>query len=842
MRLWLLRLLAILPFAALLGAAWIIHLFLADGHYDDLTASIGAVSWGALALAAAFTCLSFAILALYDVMAARYAGAALPLGRILWGAPVVYAFSNSLGLSVLTSGALRLRLYGAAGGAAAARMTAFSTVTLWLGPIILAPFAFAAVGQRGMAIATGLAALAIAGAYLTSARWWRRPIRIGGVALSAPAPRMALAQIAVSLADWTVAGLVLVALVPADVAAPQEVLAAFLIAQALGLFSHLPGGIGVFEAAMVTLLAPQGGAAALAGPLILYRAVYYIAPLTLAALALVAAEAMRHRALFKQARRALAPGLIFFTPPLMAVAAFAVGGVFLVSAATPGLDARLAFLDDFLPIEVIEVSHLASVAAGIALLFLARGLARRRRDAFNVTLVVLGIGVLASLLKGADYEEALLAAAAIALLWPSRSIFYRRASGFGLGLTPVWMAAIAATLAFSVWLGFYVFRDVPYDSALLTTTSVDNDAGRFLRGLLLGTVLVLSALLIWMLTLRRHGVAPPAVAAADLAAAAAIVGASPRTYAQLALLGDKSFLFNEARTGFIMFAQSGRSRVALGDPVAPDAESRRELLWKFLEDCDAADLWPVFYQASETMLPLYLDAGLAAHKLGEEAIVDLAGFTLAGGKMAGLRQGARAAERKGLVFAVVPAADVPAMMDELRAVSDAWLAEKTGGEKGFSLGYFDPDYLARGPLAVVRDGEGHLLAFANLWLGAERAELSVDLMRHVPHPPQGLMDLLFVSVLLWGQKEGYRHFNLGMAPMSGLSRHRLAPLWQRAGSYVFSRFGALYNFQGLRAYKQKFMPRWEARYLISPGGAPLARILIHVTALVSGGLQGVIRK
>lgn len=231
MRLWLLRLLAILPFAALIGAAWIIHLFLADGHYDDLTASIGAVRWSALALAAAFTLLSFAVLTLYDVMAARYAGAALPLRRILWGAPVVYAFSNSLGLSVLTSGALRLRLYGAAGGAATARMTAFSTVTLWLGPILLAPFAFAAVGQQGMAIATGLAALAIAAAYLTSAWWWRRPLSIGGVALSAPSPRMALAQIAVSLADWTVAGLVLVALVPGDVAAPQEVLAAFLIAQ-----------------------------------------------------------------------------------------------------------------------------------------------------------------------------------------------------------------------------------------------------------------------------------------------------------------------------------------------------------------------------------------------------------------------------------------------------------------------------------------------------------------------------------------------------------------------------------------------------------------------------------
>jgi phosphatidylglycerol lysyltransferase len=841
MRLWLLRLLAILPFAALAGAAWIIHLFLAEHSYDELTASVDAVSWGAVATAGAFTLLSFAILALYDLMAARYAAAPLRTGRILWAAPVVYAFSNSLGLSMLTSGALRLRLYREAGGTGAARMTAFSTVTLWLGPLVLAPFAFAAVGRTVPAAIAGLIALVVIAAYVTAARWWKRPVGIGGVTLTPPAPRLALAQIAVSLADWTAAGLVLAMLVPPEIAPVGAVLAAFLIAQALGLFSHLPGGIGVFEAAMVALLAPQGGAAALAGPLILYRVVYYLVPLAIAAVALVAAELLQRRAFFVKARQILMPGFSFLTPPLLGVATFAVGFVLLISAATPGLDERLVFLDDFLPIEVIEASHLASVAAGIALLVLARGLVRRRRDAFHVTLIMLAVGIVASLLKGGDYEEALFAALALALLWPSRAFFYRRADHVGMGLTPLWTATIAATLGISVWLGFYVYREIPYENALLTTAALDNDAGRFLRGLLLGGVLVFYALLVWGLALRRQS-RMPSVSSADLDAAAAIAATSRETYAQLALLGDKQFLFDTARRGFVMYAQSGRSRIALGDPVGPDDDTRRELLWRFLEGCDADDLWPVFYQASESMLPLYLDAGLSANKLGEEALVDLASFSLAGGKMAGLRQGSRAAERKGLVFSIVAAADMPTIMDELRAVSDAWLEGKKGGEKGFSLGRFDPAYLARNPVGVVRDAEGRLLAFANIWIGADHAELSIDLMRHVPHPPQGLMDFLLTSVLLWGQAQGFRVFNLGMAPMSGLNRHRLAPLWQRAGSYVFSRFGALYNFQGLRAFKQKFMPRWEARYLISPGGASLARVLIHVTALVSGGLLGAIRK
>lgn len=841
MPLWLSRLLAILPFAALIGAGWVIHVFLSEHSYGELTASVDAVAWKAIALAALATLLSFCVLVLYDVMAARYARAALPLSRIVWAAPIVYAFSNSLGVSMLTSGALRLRLYGAAGGAAVARMTAFSTVTLWLGPIVLAPFAFAVVGRTVPAILTGVAAAALAIAYVTSSFWWKRPLSAGGAQLTAPSPMMALAQIAVSLADWAVAGLVLAVLVPSHIAPTGAVLAAFMLAQALGLFSHLPGGVGVFEATMVALLAPHGGAAALAGPLLVYRAVYYLAPLALGALALAAAEIWERRAIVGQARRVISPGLRFLTPPLLAVAAFAVGAVLLISAVTPGIAERLDALDDFLPIEVIEASHLASVAAGIALLFLARGLARRRRDALHVTLLVLGVGIVASLLKGVDYEEAIVAGLAALALWSARGFFYRRAGGFDLGLTPLWLAAIAAVLALSVWLGFYVFREVPYDPKLFTTAALDNDAGRFLRALVLGAVLVFSALLVWLLNFRQpQGAARPPEA--DLADAARIADASEATFAQLALLGDKRFLFDDQRTGFVMFADSGRSRVALGDPVAANPDAKRELLWRFLEDCDAADRWPVFYQASEDMLPLYLDAGLAANKLGEEALVDLKAFSLAGGKMAGLRQGAKAAERKGLVFAVVAPEGVPPLIDEMKAVSDSWLAEKKGGEKGFSLGRFDADYIARSPVAIVRDAEGHILAFANMWLGANKAELSVDLMRHVPHPPQGLMDLLFSNILLWGQAEGYRQFNMGMAPMSGLSRHRLAPLWQRAGAYVFSRFGALYNFQGLRAYKQKFMPRWEARYLISPGGAPLARVLIQVTALVSGGLMGVIRK
>jgi phosphatidylglycerol lysyltransferase len=181
------------------------------------------------------------------------------------------------------------------------------------------------------------------------------------------------------------------------------------------------------------------------------------------------------------------------------------------------------------------------------------------------------------------------------------------------------------------------------------------------------------------------------------------------------------------------------------------------------------------------------------------------------------------------------------LLPELHAVSEAWLAEKHVREKRFSLGFFQPEYLQQFPMAVVYQ-EGKIVAFANLWLGAEKEELSLDLMRYTPDAPPGIMEYLFLQLILWGQGEGYRWFNLGMAPFSGLEDRAFAPLWNRLGAFLFRHGEHFYNFQGLRQYKEKFSPEWTPKYLASPGGLALPRILTNVATLISGGLKGVLNK
>jgi phosphatidylglycerol lysyltransferase len=328
---------------------------------------------------------------------------------------------------------------------------------------------------------------------------------------------------------------------------------------------------------------------------------------------------------------------------------------------------------------------------------------------------------------------------------------------------------------------------------------------------------------------------------AELARAWPLIRRYRSAQAHLALMGDKHLLFGPAGKAFVMYDIEGRSWVAMGDPVGEDDDARRELVWTFMEQCTHAGGWPVFYQVSPADLDLYLEVGMNLLKIGEEARVPLATFNLDGKTRKTLRNTVNKLARDGLRLEVIPAEAVATLLPRLKAISDAWLADKHVREKRFSLGAFEPGYLARTPMALVWQGD-ELLAFANLFLTEPKVEASVDLMRHLPSAPAGIMDFLFVELMRWAQREGYVWFNLGMAPLAGLTARRLAPLWNRFGALVFGRGERFYNFQGLKRYKDKFDPEWEPRYMAVPGGIALPMILANVASLIAGGFAGVVHR
>jgi phosphatidylglycerol lysyltransferase len=349
------------------------------------------------------------------------------------------------------------------------------------------------------------------------------------------------------------------------------------------------------------------------------------------------------------------------------------------------------------------------------------------------------------------------------------------------------------------------------------------------------TVIVLATAYL-MLNMLRPAQPEPAVAGArELERARPLIEKSEFTLANAALTGDKRLLFSDAADAFVMYQIAGRSWIALGDPIGSQSGAE-ELVWRFREMSDRHAGQTVFYQTSADRLSLYVDLGLAALKIGEEARVALADFSLEGAARADLRQAHRRAQRDGASFEVVPAAGVEELLPTLQRVSDTWLASKSTSEKRFSVGAFSPEYLKNFSVAIVRC-EGAPAAFANLWTTGTKAELSVDLMRFGADAPRSSMDYLFIELMLWGRQQGYRWFNLGMAPLSGLERHPLAPAWHRVGNFVFRHGEHFYNFEGLRRYKAKFAPAWEPKYLVARGGIALPRVLVDVSVLIAGGMK-----
>ncbi|MET3725644.1 bifunctional lysylphosphatidylglycerol flippase/synthetase MprF [Sphingomonas trueperi] len=818
-----------------------VRTILAEVRLRDVRHALHQIAPARLAAAFAFTTASYLALTLYDWFAVRAIGQRLPWRTAALASFTSYTISHNLGLSLLTGGTARLRAYGAAGldFADVARITLIAGATFWSGvfagtaiALLAAPQPLLLFGQTlplALLHGAGLAVLlAFTVLFVLRARGLAE-LRLGSATLPLPPVPLMAGQIGIAAIDLACASGALFVLIPhADPALIGSFYLAYALAIVIALVTHVPGGIGVFEAVMLALV--PIGRSDLFAALLLYRVLYYLLPLLVAGGLLVSIEGRR-------LRHPIATGLgvahrigQVLVPPLLALLVFGGGLVLLVSGALPPAHGRMHPLHGILPLPFVEGSHFAASLVGTALLLIAPAVQARLKSGFYAARLLLVAGAVFSIAKGIDYEEATVLLIVAGLLQYARPGFYRSA---GIGSAPIarwWWAAALIAVLLSAWAGFFAYKRVPYSDDLWWDFAWRGNAPRFLRATL-GATMLLVGWAFWRLMsaaprVREHQALDPQVATRALAA-------TSRADAMLAYTGDKDFLVSTSGDAFLMYRVQGRTWIVMGDPVGPE-EAWSELIWEIRRRCDAARGRLCLFQVSAAMLPLVVELGLQPLKYGEEAVVDLRqGYDLKGGQFKSLRYSVKRATSEGLVFEVIPAAQVPEALPDLQRVSDAWLAGKTGAEKRFSLGRFDPDYLSQFDCAVLRL-EGTIVAFANLWETPNREEISVDLMRHRPGTPYGAMDLLFVRLLQYGAAQGFQRFNLGMAPLSGLKPGPLAPIWSRLGAAVYGHGERIYGFSGLRSFKQKFGPAWVPRYIGTTPGVSVPRALIDAAVLIGG--------
>ena len=824
-------------------AIWGLERAAAGIGFHAVLESLRATRPTALLLAFAATAVSYAALLGYDLSGLRYARARPPLPSVLLASFCGYAIGNAVGLGAFSGGAVRYRIYTAAGltPGQIARVILFISAAIGIGLATIAGLGFVLCAHRVSRLlgaspepllAAAATLLSLAAVFLLLCATRRKPITIGAIAIEPPGPTLVLIQIALTTTDVLAAATVLWVLLPSTGIGFIAFAAVYAAALGLGVLSHIPGGLGVFEVAILYAVGGKVPPSEVAAALVAYRAVYYLLPLLLSTVLLAAFEARRF--LGAEIGERVGRAATRLVPSFVAATTFAVGATLVVSGAMPAFIDRLQILAIKLPLWAIETAHLLASVAGLVLLFTARGLLHRLDGAWWLALAMTLLSIPFCLIRGLAILAPTAAALLLIGLIAGRAQFDRRASLLAQSITPGWLVAIGCVVAATIWILLFAFRDVEYSHQLWWQFELDATASRSLRTVF-GVALFGLTFGIWQL-LRPAAGRPREPVAAELARARQIATRQSRADAALMLMGDKSLLFSDSGQSFLMFAQHGRTWAALGDPVGP-AEEASELVWRFIELADAHGGRVAFYQVPATSLPLYLEAGLRVMKIGEEAKISLLHFTLDGSTRAGLRYALKRGGRDGLGFEMIWPPHVAEMLDELKEISDAWLAQRAiAGEKQFSVAAFRRDYVAAQGIALLRE-HGRPVAFATVMVTDPKDEAMLGMMRQRPDTASRYaMEYLFIRLLQHFRSAGWRSFSLGMTPLSGFGAHPLASRWHRAARFIWSHGGRFYNFQGLHAFKNKFGPVWEPRYLAASGAFGPYLALADIAVLVGGGI------
>jgi phosphatidylglycerol lysyltransferase len=522
--------------------------------------------------------------------------------------------------------------------------------------------------------------------------------------------------------------------------------------------------------------------------------------------------------------------------------------------------ARSQLLGALVPESITLGGRTGAVLAGLSLLLLAGGIARGKRVALRLALLVLVATIIFELVKDLDFEAAALFSWILFGLWSFRHHFDADSEPARVrwGLV-VLVVAVLVSVLYAVTGSLLLSGQLERESGWVTTfeSLVVGLAGSPTRyralteraNWFLETLPVVSyALVIFALTQLLRPVLAPRVAAAERAKLETLLGEWGCNYiSHLAVHGASSYHWLDSEA-CVAFTLRGRTALALGDPIGPKQAMKRAVQ-DFVAYCDKQDWIPAFYQVDDP--DLYRDAGMTLVPVGSEALIHTADFQLAGKARADLRYAVRRSEREGVSISFAPGPEVLSQhAEQLRAVSGRWLQSRRGPELGYSLGTLatltDPDIV----VGLAFNASGTLDAFVS-WLPVPaRNAWTLDLMRRRPDSTYGVMEALIIKSIEEASRRGIAELSLGMTPRTiatrevsgGMDRALRAMYW---GLDRFQRSNSLHRF------KAKFNPSWEDRYLAVPGPSVLPEVIVALvrahlpplsaatawirSALVSGG-------
>jgi phosphatidylglycerol lysyltransferase len=505
---------------------------------------------------------------------------------------------------------------------------------------------------------------------------------------------------------------------------------------------------------------------------------------------------------------------------------------------------RLEFLQDLFPLQVAFVSRTLTIIAGLSLMYLARGIWLRKRRSFVIVLCILLMSAIFHLVKGADYEEAL-----ISLVLAFAFLIFRASFFILSGTLQIWqrirtVVVIFLFLLVYVVLGYYLLKDDFYDtvtiprvmgSFLFNAFGIGHETlqamgrfGRWFHHSITGVSLASYAFILTALFAPKKFLSPFRKKHEDFLKQT-VSAEGKNSLSIFTLMDDKQYFLSEDDKSFVAYKVSADSAIVLGDPVGPSLQLAVRVK-EFEERMNQYGFQVGFAYVSSESVKIYEQLGYKKLHLGDEAVLLLDSFQLVGSDMKDVRNAYNKLQRTGIKTEWFPFASIPdTIRQKVDGLHKVWKKTKGRLNLSFSMDFYPLPTMLPGYLQIVTSATGELLAaLSYLPFGGEN--MILDLFTRSADSPNGTMETAIVEATHFFKTKALKKLNLGLVGLSTLSGEEQT-VFSQSAKVLIQKVLKVYNYESLLRFKKKFSPQWEPKYFMYQKDANMAKLLTALLAV-----------
>lgn len=595
----------------------------------------------------------------------------------------------------------------------------------------------------------------------------------------------------------------------------------------VAIISMVPGGVGTFDLTLLTgLKSFNVQSEQIFLLLILYRISYYIVPLVIGAILYITdvykKANVETRELISRINSKISTTLLILMVYITGLAL-----IFWITIDIPTFISKTTIFN----MDILDFAVYLSIVLGFLLIVLAPILSAKTKKIYYILIVAFSIITVYSLVVVKSFNTCIVLAVAWILIILSKKRFYKKGFIFTWNNAIKGIASVLVLLLINLRFTFITPESIEFFDGVeeIDFSMISMQRDRLLIAVFLGVIISISIIII-LLNINKFNKFP----AQKLNKERIIELISKHGGSSLAhyvFVGDKYVHINEKEDVFFQYQIISDKIIVLGGPVG-NKESFSEAIKEFYDLADLYGYTLVFSGVDMNIFPELHDMGYDFLKLGQDALVKLDEFSLAGNKNKSKRQAVSRIDKAGYTFSIETPPFTDELFKELKEVSDEWLNGKK--EKGFCVGYFNKEYMEMDKIAIVRNSEGEIKAFANIMpMYDNNKTLSIDLMRFKNIELNGIMDFIFVNLFEYGKENGYEFFNLGLVPLADVGESKYSFIREKIAYQIFVNGNFIYSFKGLKKFKDKYASKWDDKYIAYKKESSLVITCIQLLTVLS---------